>query len=147
MPLFGDFFRALVVERFSSNMSSLLESGVPILYSLEITERSVGNLVMSDLIRHVKEEVRDGKSLSNPMGKSDFFEPMVVQMVNVGEEIGELPQMFKRIDLFYQEYIDTFLVRFTSLFEPLMLVFMGFVIGVMVIGMFLPIFQIAKISG
>jgi type IV pilus assembly protein PilC len=147
MPLFGDFFRALVVERFSSNMSTLLESGVPILYSLEITERSVGNLVMSDLIRHVKEEVRDGKSLSNPMGKSDFFEPMVVQMVNVGEEIGELPQMFKRIDLFYQEYIDTFLVRFTSLFEPLMLVFMGFVIGVMVIGMFLPIFQIAKISG
>ena len=92
-------------------------------------------------------EVRDGKSLSNPMAKSDFFEPMVVQMVNVGEEIGELPQMFKRIDLFYQEYIDTFLVRFTSLFEPLMLVFMGFVIGVMVIGMFLPIFQIAKISG
>ena len=80
-----------------------------------------------------------------PLEKSAFFEPMAVQMVTIGEEIGELPNMFKRLNSFYQEYIDTFLVRFTAMFEPLMLVFMGGVIGIMVIGMFLPIFKIAEI--
>jgi type IV pilus assembly protein PilC len=147
LPVFGDFFRGLVLERFSSEMSTLVESGVPILYSLEITEHSVGNLVMSDIIRQVKEDVREGKSLSEPLDKSGFFEPMVVQMIGIGEEIGELSQMFKRINTFYQEYVETFLTRFTSLFEPLMLIFMGIVIGLMVVGMFLPIFQIARISG
>jgi len=68
-------------------------------------------------------------------------------MVTIGEEIGELSQMFKKINLFYQDYVDTFLTRFTSMFEPIILIFMGVVIGIMVIGMFLPIFQISKISG
>jgi type IV pilus assembly protein PilC len=147
LPMFGDFYKALVVERFSSGMSTMIESGVPILYSLQITERSVSNLVLSDIIRGIKESVRDGKPLSQPLEKSDFFEPMVVQMVRIGEEIGELPDMFKKINVFYQEYVETFLTRFTSMFEPLMLLFMGVVIGIMVIGMFLPIFQIAQIGG
>jgi len=147
LPIFGEFFRALVVERFSSEMSTLVESGVPILYSLEISEHSVGNLVMADVIRRVKEDVREGKPLSRPLEQSGFFEPMVVQMVNIGEEIGELSQMFKKINAFYQEYAETFLVRFISLFEPIMLVFMGVVIGIMVVGMFLPIFQISQIAG
>ena len=77
--------------------------------------------------------------------RSGFFDPMAVQMVTIGEEIGELSNMFKRLNAFYQEYIDVFLTRFTSMFEPLMLVFMGVVIGIMVIGMFLPIFQITQI--
>lgn len=147
LPVFGEFFRGLVLERFSSEMSTLVESGVPILYSLEISEHSVGNLVMADVIRQVKDDVREGKSLSHPLEKSGFFEPMVVQMIAIGEEIGELSQMFKRINSFYQEYVETFLTRFTSMFEPLMLIFMGVVIGLMVIGMFLPIFQIAKLGG
>jgi type II secretory pathway component PulF len=147
LPVFGEFFRALVVERFSSNMATLLESGVPILYSLEITEHSVDNLVMSDIIRQVKEDVRSGKSLSQPLDKSGFFEPMVVQMLAIGEEIGELSPMLKKINTFYQEYVETFLVRFTSMFEPIMLIFMGLVIGMMVVGMFLPIFQISQIGG
>lgn len=147
LPVFGEFFRALIVERFSSNMATLMESGVPILYSLEITERSVDNLVMAEVIRQVKDDVREGKSLSRPLEKSGFFEPMVVQMVSIGEEIGELSEMFKKINAFYQEYVETFLSRFTSMFEPVMLIFMGLVIGLMVIGMFLPIFQIAQIGG
>ena len=147
LPVFGEFFRAIVVERFSSNMATLLESGVPIIYSLEISERSVDNLVMADVIRRVKEDVREGKSFSKPLERSGFFEPMVIQMVAIGEEIGELPQMLKKINEFYQEYVETFLVRFTSMFEPIMLVFMGGVIGLMVVGMFLPIFQIATIAG
>src|SRR3989338_2732069 len=146
LPVFGEFFRALVVERFSSEMSTLVESGVPILYSLEITEHSVGNLVMSEIIHRIKEDVREGKSLNQPLEKSGFFEPMVVQMVAIGEEIGELSPMFKRLNNFYQEQVETFLTRFTSMFEPFMLIFMGIVIGLMVIGMFLPIFQLSQIG-
>lgn len=145
LPVFGEFFRVMAVERFTSEMSTLVESGVPILYSLEIAEHSVANLTLGDIIRNIKDEVRNGKPLSQPLEKSGFFEPMAVQMVSIGEEIGELPNMFKRLNVFYQEYIDTFLTRFTTMFEPIMLVFMGLVIGIMVIGMFLPIFKIADI--
>jgi type IV pilus assembly protein PilC len=147
LPLFGEFFRALSVERFSSEMSTLIESGVPILYSLEITENSVGSVIIGEVIRQIKDDVRAGKPLSQPLEKSGFFEPMVVQMVHIGEEIGELSQMFKRINTFYQNYVETFLSRFLSLFEPLILIFMGLVIGLMVIGMFLPIFKISQIGG
>ena len=147
LPVFGEFNHALVVERFSSGMSTLIESGVPILYSLEITEHSVNNAVMAGILHKVKDDVREGKSLSQTLEKSGFFEPMVIQMIAVGEEVGDLPQMFKRINAFYQDYTETFLMRFTAMFEPMMLIFLGLVIGVMVIGMFLPIFQIATISG
>lgn len=147
MPLFGNFFHALVIERFSSEMSTLVESGVPILFSLEITERSVDNLIMADIVRQIKENVRDGKPLSQQLEKSGFFEPMVVQMVAVGEEIGELSQMFKRINDFYEEYVSTFLTRFATIFEPIMLIFMGIVIAIMVIGMFLPILQLSQMTG
>jgi len=146
LPLFGEFFRILIVERFTSEMATLIESGVPILYSLEITERSVASLVMAEIIRDIKEEVREGRPLNQPLEKSGFFEPMAVQMINIGEEIGELSDMFKRLNLFYQEYVDTFLIRFATLFEPIMLIFVGVIIGIMVIGMFMPIFQIANIK-
>jgi len=145
LPICGEFFRVFVIERFTSEMATLIESGVPILHSLEITERSVDNLVMADIINNIKDDVREGKSLSQPLQKSGFFDPMAVQMVSIGEEIGELSNMFKRLNIFYQEYIDTFLTRFTSMFEPMMLIFMGIVIGLMVVGMFLPIFQITQI--
>jgi type IV pilus assembly protein PilC len=147
MPVFGEFFLALNVERFSSEMSTLLESGVPILYSLEIAERSVGNLVMADIIRNIKEDVREGKSLREPLEKSNFFDPMFVQMVSIGEEIGELPQMFKKINVFYQDYCGVFLSRFVAMFEPFILVFIGGVVGIMITGIFLPIFEISKIGG
>jgi len=146
-PVFGEFFRALSIERFSSEMSTLIESGVPILYSLEITESSVGSLIIGDIVRQIKEDVRVGKPLSYPLERSGFFEPMVVQMVSIGEEIGELSQMFKRINTFYQTYVETFLARFLSLFEPIILIFMGVVIGMMVVGMFMPIFQISQMGG
>jgi len=145
LPMFGEFFRGMVVERFSSEMSTLIESGVPLLYSLEITEHSVSNLTMAGIVRQIKEDVRQGRPLNSSLEKSGFFEPMVIQMVSIGEEIGELPQMFKRINTFYQEYTETFLGRFTTMFEPFMLIFMGVVIGLMVIGIFLPIFQLTQI--
>jgi type IV pilus assembly protein PilC len=147
LPIFGEFFLAFNIEKFSSEMSTLLESGVPILYSLEIAGRSVNNLIMADIIRKIKDDVREGRPMRDSLERSGFFEPMVIQMVSIGEEIGELPQMFKRINVFYQEYCDTFLARFVALFEPFVLIFLGGAIGIMVIGMFLPIFELAKING
>lgn len=145
LPVFGEFFRVLIVERFTSEMATLVESGVPILYSLEITEHSVGNLVLAEIIGQIKEDVREGKPLSQPLDKSGFFDPMAVQMVTIGEEIGELSSMFKKLNTFYQEYVDTFMTRFTTMFEPVMLIFMGVAVGLMVVGMFLPIFQLVQI--
>lgn len=145
LPVMGEFFRVLVMERFSSEMSTLVESGVPILYSLEIAEHSVDNSVVAEIIHRVKDDVRDGKPLHSSLNKSGFFDPMMIQMISIGEEIGELPQMFKRINTFYQEAAETFLTRFTAMFEPIMLIFMGLVIGLMVVGMFLPMFQLTKI--
>ncbi|MCM8789680.1 MAG: type II secretion system F family protein [Candidatus Omnitrophica bacterium] len=145
-PGFGDFFRSLVFERFTAEMATLVESGVPILYSLEITESSVGSVLIGEIIHNVKDSVREGKPLSVPLEQSGYFDPMAVQMVAIGEEIGELSNMFKRLNAFYQEYVDTFLARFTAMFEPIMLLFIGAVVGIMVIGMFLPIFEITKIK-
>jgi type II secretory pathway component PulF len=147
LPVFGEFFLAFNIEKFSSEMATLLESGVPILYSLEIAGRSVDNLIMADIINKIKDDVREGKPMRESLERSGFFEPMVIQMVSIGEEIGELPQMFKKINSFYQEYCGTFLTRFIAMFEPFVLVFIGSLIGVMVIGMFLPIFKIANIGG
>jgi len=146
LPVFGEFFRTLCIERFTSEMSTLVESGVPILYSLEISERSVDNVVLAEIIHKIKEDVRAGKLLGQSLEKSNFFDPMVVQMVSIGEEIGELSNMFKRLNAFYQEYLETFLTRFTSMFEPAMLIFMGLLIGVMVVGLFMPIFKIAQLG-
>ena len=144
-PLTGNFFHALMIERFSSNLNILLESGVPIIYALEIVERSIANLTMAEVIFQIKEEVRAGKGLSMPLERSGFFEPIVVQLVAVGEEIGELPAMLKRINNFYQEYVDIFLTRFMALFEPIILIFMAIGIVFMLLGIYLPMFKIGQL--
>lgn len=143
LPIFGNFFRFMMIEAFSTTMSILIESGVPIIYALDISERSQPYMTMQDIIGEVKTSVREGKSFGVPLSKSDFFPPMVVQMVSIGEEIGELSAMFKRISLYYQEYLEAFVTRIAALFEPLMIVFMGGIIGAMVISIFLPIFNLA----
>ena len=145
LPLLGEFLNAVTMERFAAGMSTLIESGVPILYALEISEKSVDNLVVSDIIHNVKQEVKEGHSLNAPMEKAAFFEPLIVQMVKIGEEIGDLGGMFKRINNYSKEKVEVFLARFTAMFEPMVLVIMGTLIGLMVIGMFLPIFQISQI--
>ena len=143
VPIFGEFFRYLLLERFTTTMSILIESGVPILYALEISERSAGSLRMADTIQFIKKNVKEGRSMAAPMEKSDFFTPMLVQMVAIGEEIGELSNMLKRVAKFYQEYLETFVTRLASIFEPLMIVFIGVIIGAMVVAIFMPIFSIA----
>jgi len=146
VPGAGQFFRTLTVERFTSEMSTMIESGVPILYALEIAEKSVDSLVLGEIIKSIKNDVREGKPIAQALDKSGFFDPMAVQMVAIGEEIGELSNMFKRLNVFYQEFIETALTRFTSLFEPIMLVFVGAIIALLVMGMFLPIFKLAGVG-
>lgn len=143
LPILGEFFRFLLLERFATTMSILVESGVPILYALEISERSAGSLKMAEAIQYIKKSVREGRSMAIPMEKSEFFTPMVTQMIAIGEEIGELSNMLKRISKYYQEYVETFVTRLATIFEPLMIVFIGIIIGAMVISIFLPIFSMA----
>lgn len=147
IPILSDYLHLAETEKFTSTMATLLESGVPILYALEIAERSVDNVLVQAIIKNVNDNVREGRSLVQPLEEGGFFSPMVIQMVSIGEEIGELDKMFKRIAAFYSELMEVKITRFTAMFEPLMIVFMGIVIGGMVISMFLPIFQIANIGG
>jgi type IV pilus assembly protein PilC len=147
VPILGKFFKDLYTERLTSHLSILVDSGVPLLYALEITERMIDNLTVADIINRVKSSVREGKLVAKPMEESGFFPPMVVQMILIGEETGELGNMLKRVAAFYESIIETFLKRFAIVFEPFMLVFMGVVIGTIVISMFLPIFDIATMSG
>ncbi|MFZ5801170.1 MAG: type II secretion system F family protein [Candidatus Omnitrophota bacterium] len=144
LPVFGNFYRVLIIERFTSQLAILIESGVPILYALEITERMVVSHSMSKIVENIKNQVREGKLIAEPMSKSGFFNPMVVQMVLIGEETGELDKMLKRVATFYQSYIETFVGRLSTLIEPFMLVFMGFIVGTIVIAMFMPIFSLAS---
>ncbi|MCM8801488.1 MAG: type II secretion system F family protein [Candidatus Omnitrophica bacterium] len=145
LPILGKLYRTLILERFTSEMATLTESGVPLLYSLEIAERSVGSVVVGEIIRKVKENVREGESLSSSIERSGFFEPMFVQIVIIGEEIGELSNMLKKLNSYYQEWVDMFLIRLVGMFEPVLILFVGTIIGIMVIGLVLPIFKISQI--
>ncbi|MBU0759988.1 MAG: type II secretion system F family protein [Candidatus Omnitrophica bacterium] len=144
LPILGPVMQEVSTERFASGLSTLLKSGVPILHALEIAEKTAGNKVMEKELRQVKTAVRDGKGIAQSMQESTLFSPLVVQMIGVGEEIGELGKMLERISVFYKERVNTFVSRLTTMFEPLVLVFMGVVVGVLVIAMFMPIFSISS---
>ncbi|MBF0384669.1 MAG: type II secretion system F family protein [Candidatus Omnitrophica bacterium] len=147
LPIFGDIIKLIVIERFCSQMAILIDSGVPILYALDIAERLVSNNTCALIVSEIKEGVKRGEVLVAPMERSGFFTPMTIQMIQVGEETGELSKMFKHISEFYQAHVSTFMQRFSTIVEPIMLVFMGGVIGTIVIAMFLPMFNIAQLGG
>ncbi|GAG46313.1 unnamed protein product, partial [marine sediment metagenome] len=146
IPALSSLFQRIAIERFANGLGTLIESGVPILYGLDIIGKAVENKVVEKAIVEVRESVRQGKGMAQPLEKSGVFTPMVVQMVSVGEEIGELGKMLKRISEFYKERITATLTRVTTLIEPAVLVFMGLIIGVLVVAMFLPIFQLATVT-
>ncbi len=143
LPVVGKIIKLIVVEKFSSQMAILVESGVPILYALEISERLVDNTVCGDIIRRVREGVKEGKLLAEPMEQSGFFPPMAVQMIRVGEETGELGKMLNHIAIYYRKNIESFMKVFGTVIEPVMLLFMGSVIGVIIAAMFMPILSLS----
>lgn len=144
LPVVGDVTRLIIVERFSAQMAILVESGVPILYALEITEKLVNNKTCGFVVAQVREGVREGKGMADALLEAAFFPMMAVQMIKVGEETGELGKMLRHVAEFYQASVEAFMKRFGVLIEPFMLVFMAAIIGTIVISIFLPLFKLGQ---
>lgn len=147
LPTIGNIYRLIIVERFTSQMAILVDSGVPILQALDISSRLVDNFTCAGIILKIKEQVRQGELLAAPMQQSGFFPGMAIQMITVGEETGELSKMLKHVAVFYQNTVETFMKRVGTVIEPFMLVFMGGIIGIIVTAMFMPMFNITQLGG
>jgi type IV pilus assembly protein PilC len=143
LPIFGPLVRKIAVARFTRTLGTLLSSGVPILDSLEITARTAGNVVVEKSIRYARERISEGKNMAEPLAQSKVFPGMVVQMIAVGEQTGALDQMCSKIADFYEDEVDVAVAALTSMIEPLLMVFIGGMVGGMLIAMYLPIFSIA----
>ena len=147
LPVMGDLIRKISVSRFTRTFGTLIQSGVPIMESLEIVARTAGNLVVENAIMAARTSVGEGKTLAEPIGKTGVFPPMVVQMISVGEATGALDAMLAKIADFYDDEVDAAVAALTSLLEPALMVFLGTVIGFIVIAMYLPIFKMASTIG
>lgn len=145
LPVFGPLLKKVSISKFTRTLSTLVRSGVPILFALEIVAKTAGNLVVEKAINRVKDSVREGESIATPLEKSGLFPPIVTRMISVGEKSGELEKMLTKIADFFDEQVDTTVDGMTSLIEPLIIAFLGIVIGGIVICMFLPIFKLSTI--
>ena len=145
VPVMGDVIRKGAVARFTRTLSTLISSGVPILNGLEITARTSGNRVIQEAIMSARASIREGETIAAPLRQSTVFPQMVVQMISVGEETGALDDMLGRIADFYDDEVDTAVDSLTSLIEPVMIVFMGGIVGGMVIAMYLPMFKLINV--
>lgn len=145
MPIIGPLFRKLAVAKFSRTFSTLVRSGVSVLVALEIVSKTSGNKVVEGAVMNCLKSVRDGEPISRPLSKSGVFPPMVCGMINIGEQTGQLEKMLSKIADFYDEQVDAAAAAMTSMIEPLVIAFMGVVIGGIVISLFLPIFKITEL--
>jgi len=141
-PVFGNLVRKSSVARFTRTLSTLLASGVSILEALEITARTAGNLVIANAINHSVMAIAEGDTITGPLKETGVFPPMVTQMISVGEKTGGLDDMLSKIADFYDEEVDDAVAALTSIIEPIIIVFMGIVIGGILIAMYLPMFDI-----
>jgi type IV pilus assembly protein PilC len=142
LPLFGDVQRKSAISRFSRTLGTLATSGVPILQALNITRETAGNLVVSDAIQKVHDAVKEGDSMVAPLESSGVFPPMVISMVDVGEETGQLPEMLLKIADVYEDEVDNSVSALTSMLEPLMIVILAVVVGVIVMALFMPLISV-----
>jgi type IV pilus assembly protein PilC len=145
LPVFGTLIRKVAVARFTRTLGTLVSSGVPILEGLRITARTAGNRVVEHAVLETRASVTAGKTLAEPLKASTVFPPMVVQMISVGEQTGALDAMLNKIADFYDDEVDTAVTALTALLEPMMIVFLGVVIGGLVIAMYLPIFRLVTL--
>jgi type IV pilus assembly protein PilC len=147
LPVFGPLFKKISVARFSRTLGTLVSSGVPILDGLTIVSKTSGNKTVETAIINARSSIREGETIAEPLGRSGIFPPMVIQMISVGESTGALDSMLAKIADFYEEEVDVAVGNLTSLLEPFLMVFLGIVIGGVVISMYLPIFQMASAVG
>jgi len=145
MPVLGPLFRKVAVAKFTRTFATLVKSGVPILVSLEIVGKTSGNAVIEKAVDSVRSGIKEGENIADPLAKSGAFPPMVVRMIKVGEQTGELEKMLTKIADFYEDQVDAAVSGLTSLIEPLIIGFLGIVIGGIVIAMFLPVFKLTEI--
>src|SRR3989475_25317 len=143
-PLFGDVIRKTAISRFSRTLGTLVSSGVPILQALNITRETAGNMVIARAIGQVHESVKEGESIVQPLEASAVFPPMVVSMIDVGEETGQLPEMLLKIADVYDDEVDNSVAAMTAALEPIMIVFLALVVGTIVIALFLPLISIIQ---
>lgn len=146
-PVFGGLLRKIAVARFCRTLGTLLSSGVAILESLDITARTAGNAVIEEAILVVRKEVEEGRSIAEPLARTEQFPPMVCQMINVGEQTGAMDTMLSKIADFYEDEVDLAVVGMMSLIEPVVISFLGIVIGIIVVAMYLPMFTLISQIG
>ncbi len=147
MPIFGSLLKRIAIARFSRNFSNMISAGVPILQALRIVGETSGNWVIQNALNEVAESVRQGESIAAPLSRQPVFPAMVTQMIAVGEDAGSLETMLDKIADFYEQEVEATTEQLTSLIEPVMIAFLGVVIGGMVIALYLPIFSIASAVG
>jgi type IV pilus assembly protein PilC len=146
-PIFGSVMKKVAVARFSRTMATMMSSGVPILEGLNIVSKSAGNIVVEDALMKTRQAISEGRSIAEPLSETGIFPPMVVQMISVGEATGALDSMLNKIADFYDDEVDAAVDAMTALLEPVMMVFLGGIVGGMIIAMYLPIFKMASVVG
>lgn len=147
LPVFGNLFRKLALARFARNFSTLLSAGVPILQALDIVSDTTGSVVIGRALAEVKESVRQGESVAGPLSHHDVFPPMVVQMIASGEESGAIDAMLAKIAEFYDAEVESMTEGLTALIEPLMIAFLGGLVGSMIVALYMPMFKIYDMIG
>jgi type IV pilus assembly protein PilC len=147
LPIFGELLKKVAVSRFTRTLGTMIQSGVPILDSLEIVAKTSGNVILEEIIYEVRGSIAEGQTIAEPLSETDIFPGMVVQMISVGEATGALDTMLGKIADFYDDEVDAAVEALTSMLEPLLMLFLGGSIGGLVIAMYLPIFQMAAAMG
>ena len=146
-PVFGDLIRKVAVAKFARTLGTMLKSGVPILESLQVVARTAGNKVIEIAIFRTSDAISEGRPIAEPLEETGVFPSMVVQMINVGEAVGALDAMLEKIADFYDEEVDQAVDNLTAMIEPFMMVFLGGMIGGLVVAMYLPIFKMGEVVG
>jgi type IV pilus assembly protein PilC len=147
VPVIGIVLRKIAVARFCRTLATLVSSGVPILEALEITAKTSGNAIVEDAIMATRKSIEEGKTISEPLKDTEVFPPMVVHMIAVGEQTGALDAMLSKIADFYEEEVDAAVENMLTLIEPIMILFLGIIIGGIVISMYLPMFSLLSKIG
>jgi type IV pilus assembly protein PilC len=147
LPPFGDLVTKAGAARFCGTLSTLIGAGVPVLNALQITRDTTGNVVLASAVQTVHDAVKEGESMARPLGATQVFPPMVVSMIEVGEETGALPEMLRRIARTYEQRVDMAVNALTALIEPLMVVLLGLLVGTIVIAMFMPLIKLVSLFG
>ncbi|MFL5363508.1 MAG: type II secretion system F family protein, partial [Myxococcales bacterium] len=143
LPILGDVIRKVAVARFTRTLGTMISSGVPILDALDVTAKTAGNRTIEKGIQYVRNKISEGKNIAGPLAETKVFPSMVVQMIGVGEATGAMDAMLGKIADFYDDEVDAAVGALTSMIEPVMMVFLGGVVGGFLVAMYLPIFSIA----